>query len=58
MLKDAPVVVLDEPTADLDPAAEAALIAALPALFHGRTVILSSHAAQLWALADSTVDLA
>ncbi|ESQ86381.1 hypothetical protein AEAC466_04045 [Asticcacaulis sp. AC466] len=56
-LKAAPLWVLDEPTADLDPAAEADLIARLPDLFKGRTVILSSHSPALCALADRVVEL-
>lgn len=56
-LKNAPVLLLDEPTADLDAQAEADLIAQLPALFKGRTVILSSHSSRLCALADQVVEL-
>ncbi|MFT4076403.1 MAG: ATP-binding cassette domain-containing protein [Asticcacaulis sp.] len=56
-LKDAPVLLLDEPTADLDAQAEAELIARLPDLFKGRTVILSSHSPVLCALADQVVEL-
>ncbi|MGN6207145.1 ABC transporter ATP-binding protein/permease [Asticcacaulis sp.] len=56
-LKDAPILLLDEPTADLDAKAEADLITQLPALFRGRTVILSSHSPKLCALADRVVDL-
>lgn len=56
-LKDAPVLLLDEPTADLDGQAEAELIARLPDLFKGRTVILSSHSPALCALADQVVEL-
>ncbi len=56
-LKEAPILVLDEPTADLDAQAEAELIARLPALFKGRTVILSSHSPRLCALADQVVEL-
>ncbi|MCR6657900.1 MAG: ATP-binding cassette domain-containing protein [Asticcacaulis sp.] len=56
-LKDAPILLLDEPTADLDAKAEAELITQLPALFKGRTVILSSHSPRLCVLADQVVDL-
>ncbi|MDT0532009.1 ABC transporter ATP-binding protein [Micromonospora sp. DSM 115977] len=41
--RDAPLVVLDEPTASLDPDAEAELFAHLRELFRGRTVLLISH---------------
>ncbi|WP_236621535.1 ABC transporter ATP-binding protein/permease [Asticcacaulis benevestitus] len=56
-LKEAPILLLDEPTADLDSAAEDDLIRLLPALFKGRTVILSSHSPKLCALADLVVDI-
>ncbi len=56
-LKNAPILLLDEPTADLDAQAEAELIAQLPMLFEGRTVILSSHSPTLCALADQVVEL-
>jgi ATP-binding cassette, subfamily B, bacterial len=41
--RDAPVVILDEPTASLDPRAEAALYAGMRELFEGRGVLLISH---------------
>jgi ATP-binding cassette subfamily B protein len=41
--RDAPFVILDEPTASLDPRAEAELYASLGDLFHGRGVLLISH---------------
>jgi ATP-binding cassette subfamily B protein len=41
--RDAPFVVLDEPTASLDPRAEAELYASLGDLFHGRGVLLITH---------------
>ena len=56
-LKDAPILLLDEPTADLDAAAEDELIRLLPVLFRGRTVIFSSHSPKLCALADLVVDI-
>ena len=42
-LKDAPVLVLDEPTAQLDLRTEALVAAALARLCHGRTVLLIAH---------------
>lgn len=42
-LKDAPLIVLDEPTANLDTASEAQVIGALRRLAHGRTVISIAH---------------
>jgi ATP-binding cassette subfamily B protein len=41
--RDAPFLVLDEPTAALDPRAEADLFASLRTLCAGRTVLLISH---------------
>ena len=42
-LKDAPVLVLDEPTAQLDPESEAAVLDAIEELRTGRTVLLVAH---------------
>jgi thiol reductant ABC exporter CydD subunit len=42
-LKDAPVLVLDEPTAQLDPAGEAAVADSMARLRRGRTVLLIAH---------------
>lgn len=58
LLRDAPVLVLDEPTADLDEDAEAELLEQLPGVFAGRTVILSTHSPRLAALATQKVQLA
>lgn len=44
-LKNAPLLLLDEPTAHLDPATEAEVLDGLGRLAVGRTVILASHAA-------------
>ncbi len=41
--RDAELVILDEPTAALDPRAEAALFSAVRELFSGRAVVLISH---------------
>jgi ATP-binding cassette subfamily B protein len=41
--RDAPTVILDEPTAALDPRAEADLFARMRKLFTGRTIILITH---------------
>jgi ATP-binding cassette subfamily B protein len=43
LFRDAPVVVLDEPTASLDPRAEADLFDLLHTLCHGRIVVFVSH---------------
>ena len=42
-LKDAPVLVLDEPTAQLDLATEARVVEAVGRLCRGRTVLLVAH---------------
>lgn len=42
-LKDAPVLVLDEPTAQLDLATEAAVVEGIRELCRGRTVLLVAH---------------
>jgi ATP-binding cassette subfamily B protein/subfamily B ATP-binding cassette protein MsbA len=43
ILKDAPILILDEPTASLDAATEAAVMGALARLAAGRTVIVIAH---------------
>ena len=42
-LKDAPILVLDEPTSSVDPDLEARLLAATEELTRGRTVLLIAH---------------
>lgn len=56
-LKDARLLLLDEPTAALDPATEAALLVGLRRLAAGRTVVMASHS-QAAALAGRVVRLA
>ena len=43
ILRDAPILILDEPTANLDAEAEAEVMAALERLAGGRTVLVISH---------------
>lgn len=43
LLKDAPLVILDEPTANLDPLTERDLLATLLDLFHDRSLLLITH---------------
>ena len=43
LLKDAPLLILDEATANLDPLTERAVLDALDALMRGRTVLLITH---------------
>ena len=51
-LADRPLVLLDEPTANLDGASEAAIVRAVGRLAAGRTVLLTAHRPALLALAD------
>lgn len=57
MLKQAPLFLLDEPTAHLDAAAEEALIPALAAATRGRTCLIATHSRAVMALADRVVAL-
>jgi len=43
LLKDAPILILDEPTANLDPLTEHAVLTALHTLMDGRTTLLITH---------------
>jgi ATP-binding cassette subfamily B protein len=55
LVRDTPLLVLDEPTTGLDATATAAVIPALRALMHGRTTVLISHDLQLGPLADDVL---
>ena len=55
--RDAPIVVLDEPTAALDARAEHDLFARIRALLRGRTVVLVSHRFSTVRTADRIVVL-
>lgn len=57
MLKDAPLLLLDEPTAHLDAASEADLIATIRAACAGRTAIIATHSPALAAIADRVIVL-
>jgi ATP-binding cassette subfamily C protein CydD len=56
-LSDAGFVLLDEPTAHLDAATEAALIEPLARLLRGRTALVASHSDVVLRLADRVIDL-
>ncbi|WP_374575268.1 ATP-binding cassette domain-containing protein [Phenylobacterium sp.] len=58
LLKPAPLLLLDEPTADLDAAAEAEIIALVRAAAGPRTVIAATHSPALADIADHVVRLA
>jgi ATP-binding cassette subfamily C protein CydCD len=55
ILRDAPIVLLDEPTEHLDPETELTVTAALRAWLPGRTVLLVTHRPALLELCDSVV---
>lgn len=57
LLKDAPIVLLDEPTSQVDLESEAAIVAALQRLSHGRTVLTVAHRAAAVAAADRALTL-
>jgi thiol reductant ABC exporter CydD subunit len=56
-LRDAPVLLLDEPTANLDGATEAEVLAALRRLVRGRTAVIVAHRPALVRLADRVIEL-
>jgi ATP-binding cassette, subfamily C, bacterial CydCD len=57
-VRDAPLLLLDEPTANLDGETEAVVLTAIRRLVVGRTVIMAAHRPSLLALADRVVSLA
>ncbi|MFF2502393.1 ATP-binding cassette domain-containing protein [Streptomyces sp. NPDC058067] len=57
LLRDAPLLCLDEPTAHLDPDAESAVAHALRHLARQRTVLLATHSPALLPLADRVITL-
>ncbi|WP_143435609.1 thiol reductant ABC exporter subunit CydD [Henriciella aquimarina] len=57
VLMDAPLILLDEPTAHLDADAEADLIALIRSLAPGRTILVASHSPVLVESADAVVTL-
>ena len=56
-IRNAPLLLLDEPTAHLDPATEADVFASLKRLALGRTVVLASHSAAAHAFSGRRLDL-
>ena len=56
-LKNAPILLLDEPTAHLDPATEAQVLDSLRRLAVGRTVLLASHSVAAHAFSGRRLDL-
>jgi ATP-binding cassette subfamily C protein CydC len=58
LLKDAPFVILDEPTAHLDDQTESQIVANLRRALEGKTALIISHRPAVCALADEVVDMA
>ncbi len=56
-VRDAPLLLLDEPTANLDGRTEERVLAAVRRLVVGRTVVMVAHRPSLLALADRVVHL-
>lgn len=57
LLKPASVLLLDEPTANLDPEAEQAMLEVIRAAAVGRTTLIATHSTAVMALADRVVRL-
>jgi ABC-type multidrug transport system fused ATPase/permease subunit len=57
VLKDAPILILDEATANLDSATEERLMDALSAWMIGRTTLIISHRPVVAARADRVIEL-
>ncbi len=55
LLRDPPILVLDEPTTGLDPESEAQVLAGLDVLMRGRTVVMITHSMALAGKADRVV---
>jgi ABC-type multidrug transport system fused ATPase/permease subunit len=56
-LRDAPLLLLDEPTAGLDADSEVAIARSLTSLMAGRSVLLTSHRPALFTRADRVIAL-
>ena len=54
-LRDTPIVLLDEPTANLDTGTATEVMVAIRRLARGRTVVLAAHRPELIALADRVI---
>jgi len=56
-LKNAPLLLLDEPTSHLDPLTESSVLESLKRLALGRTVIMASHSAAAHAFGGRRIDI-
>ena len=56
-LRDAPILVLDEPTEGLDPASERHVLEVMTALMRGRTTFLTTHNPRVLRLVDAVLVL-
>ena len=56
-LRDAPLLLLDEPTANLDAETEEGVLSAVRRLMVGRTVVMAAHRLSLVAVCDRVVRL-
>ena len=57
LIKDSPLVLLDEPTASLDEGTQKLIVDAINRIKAGRTVIISAHHQSLIDFADSVIDI-
>lgn len=58
LLRETPVLLLDEPTAHLDMESERTLIETLKRVSHGRIIIAATHSRALCAAADQNIEVA
>jgi ATP-binding cassette subfamily B protein len=56
-LKDAPILILDEPTSSVDMKTEAAIMMAMEQLMRGRTTFMIAHRLSTLDLCDVRVDI-
>ena len=56
-LKDAPILILDEPTSSVDAGTESEILAALERLMNGRTTLLIAHRPSTLAICDARIDV-